>query len=437
MSPDFITNHLDDAAVLEASFREDPEAFASAFSVAWDERPGDPVLGVWHARLDAEGVLAAAPSRPTPDGLWRWADSLSEDRARRLLLWTVGLVVLGGLWYKVPDLFGVSGDYEYPYQAESAFHLRFMPLYALLPLLGVFALRFRADRQRLLWASGAALALGLVQAFRTVHGDAVAEDVAAVGAMHLPGLLLALGGALAMGARWRETEARMGFLQLVAETVALAALFLLGGVVLVAMTAALFSSIGVDVDALFEWVVPFGLIGVLPVGALMASQRPGSARVAPLVARVFGPLALAVLAVYFPALVLGGTLEDRDTLLSLNVALVGVLAIVLLMEAERPDVPRHWTDGVAFALAALALAADVTAFAFVAGRLAEGGLTPNRLAVVGFNALAAVHLGGLALMLGRRVLAGGPRPDDAWTARFLSVYTLWGAAVVLLFPLVF
>ena len=431
MTPDFIANHLDDPWELEVRFREDPEAFVAAFSVAWDERPGHPVLGVWHARLDAERALELAPPRPAPYTGWRWAESLPSEHARLLLMWTVGLVVAAGLWFKLPDLSGFG------FQDAQSFHLRFMPLYALLPLLGVIALRYHTGRQRLLVASGVVLALGVAQALRAVDGGAKTEDVALLGSLHLPGLLLAIGGALALGHRWSETEARMGFLQLVAETVALAALFLVGGVVLVMMTAALFGAIDVGVDVIFEWVVPFGLIGVLPVGALMASQRPGSARVAPLVARVFGPLALGVMAAYLPTLILSGALGDRDTLLSLNIALVAVLAIVLLMEAERPDVPRHWIDGVAFALAALALTANVVAFAFVAGRLAEGGTTPNRLAVVGFNALAAVHLAGLAISLGRRVLAGGPRPDDAWTARYLSVYTLWGAAVVLLFPLVF
>ncbi|HIG75122.1 MAG TPA: hypothetical protein EYQ24_11250 [Bacteroidetes bacterium] len=431
MTPDFITHHLDEPRQLEARFREDPAAFAQAFSIAHDERPADRVLAVWHARLDAEGLLGAEPTRPEPTTGWRWAEVLSADRARQLLGWTVALVMLGGLWSKLPEILGM----EYP--ADSAFYARYTPLFVLLPLLGVLAFRYRARRTALLGVGAAALVLLAVQAFRTIDGDGTTEAVAWLGVIHLPGLLLALGAGLALGPRWRDTEARMGYLQLIAETLALAALFLIGGVVLTILTFALFEAIGVNIEPVFEWVVPFGAIGVLPVGALMASQRPGGARVAPLVARVFGPLALAVLALYLPTLLVSGALDDRDTLLSLNIALIAVLAIVLLVEAERPDVPRHWTDGVAFALAALALAADVTAFAFVAGRLAEGGLTPNRLAVVGFNALAAVHLGGLAVALGRRVLAGGPRPDDAWTARFLSVYTLWGAVVVLLFPLFF
>ena len=441
ISPPFLLHHLDDPAELEARYRDDPRAFSAAFSVAWEERPDDAVLGVWHARLDAEGLLTREHvGTSAPDTGWRWAEVLSAERARMLLVWTVGLIALAGLVTKIPWGLGwtqYSGP-DHDYRLSADFHQRFAPFYILLPLLGIFALRYRPDRRLLTASLGIVGALLLVQALRPLHGDAVSEDAAWLATLHLPTLLISLGALLALGKRWRDVEARMSYLQLVGETGALAGLFLIGGVLLVGLTVALFSTIGVNAEELiFEWVVVFGALGVLPMGALMASQRPESARLAPLVARVFGPLALAVLAVYLPTLLVSGSLQERDTLLTLNIALLAVLALVLLMEAERPDVPRHWTDGVAAGLVILGLAADVAAFVFVAERLAEGGLTPNRLAVVGLNGLVAAHLAGLAVPLARRALRGGAAPDDTWTARFLTVYTLWGAAVVLVFPLVF
>lgn len=443
MTPQSILLHLDEPAALEARFREDPAAFAEAFAVAWDDRPTDPVLRTWHARLDADGALAAYEGRPAPVpvGGWAWAEALPLAQVRALLAWAVGLIVLGGLWLKVPDLIGMNdyGAPGYDYERSPAFHARFAPFYALLPLLGLFALRYRPDRRALVAAGAAVAVLLAVQAARPMAGlPGAAQDLAWLSAIHLPTLLLSLGGAVALGRRWHETGARTAYLQLVGESAALGALFLIGGVVLVGITAALFGAIGVSVEVwLFEWVVPFGLLGVLPIGALMAGLRPESGRVAPLVARVFGPLALAVLAVYLPTLLVSGALNDRETLLTLNVALIGVLALVILIEAERPDGPRHWTDGVGAGLVALALAADLTAFAFVAGRLAENGLTPNRLAVVGLNALVAIHLAGLVGPLVRRALRGGGAPSEAWTARFLGVYAAWGAVVVLVFPLLF
>ena len=425
MTPDALLGLRRDPAALETAYREQPEALAAALPDALDRQPGDLVLQAWAARLDVAPPRPAAPA-------WSWAEALPAERARALLWATVGLIALAGTWAKLPDLLGWT---EYVPDAVSpweAFHLRFAPFYVVLPLVALFAVRYRPPRSVLAVVGGAVLGLLAVQALRPVG-----TDTASLAALHLPLLLLSLGGAVALGARWRDADARIGYLQLVSETLALAGLLVLGGVILVGITAGLFGAIGVDIEPVFEWVAVYGALGVLPVGALLASQRVETSRIAPLVARTFGPLALAVFAVYLPTLLLSGGLEDRDALLALNAALVAVLALVILMEAERPDVRRHWTDAVAAALVALALAADLAAFASIAGRLLDGGLTPNRLAVVGMNVLVAVHFAGLVVPLVRRALGAGRRPDDRWTAGFLTAYTVWGAVVVLAFPFLF
>ncbi len=430
--PETLLSLQTDPPELEALYRERPAAFTDALAVALDRQPESVALQVWAARLDAE--LGTPVPRGAATG-WVWAEGLTPERARRLVWITIGLIAAAGLWAKWPQIAGWptydSAGPDFDYQRDDRFYGRFVPFMAVGPLLALFVLRYRTPRRLVLALAGAAVALLAVQGVRPIDTDA-----GWLSAMHVPLLLLSLGGVAAMGARWRDPEARVGYLQLVSETAAFAALLLLGGVVLVGLTAALFSAIGVDVEAMFEWVVPFGLLGVLPVGALVAGQRAEAGRVAPLVARVFGPMALAVLVVYLPTLLASGGLADRDSLLALNVALVAVLALVILMQAERPDVPRHWTDVVAFALVAVALVADAAALASIAGRLA-GGLTPNRLAIVGLNALVLVHFVGLVVPLGRRALGRGTWPGDAWTARFLSVYAVWGATVVLLFPLLF
>lgn len=430
--PETLLSLQTDPPELEALYREHPAAFTETLAVALDRQPESVALQVWAARLDVQ--LGTAPDRPAPAG-WTWAEVLTPQRALRLMWITIGLIVAAGLWFKWPTLAGwttwETAGADFDFERDDRFFGRFAPFMVMAPLLALFALRYRTPRHLLASVGVIALALLAVQALRPIDTDA-----GWLSAMHLPLLLLSLAGVAAMGTRWRETEARVGYLQLVSETVAFAALLLIGGVVLVSLTGALFAAIGADVEVLFQWVVPFGLLGVLPVGALVAGQRAEAGRVAPLVARVFGPMALVVLAVYLPMLLASGGLQERDSLLALNVTLIAVLALVILMQAERPDVPRHWTDIVAFGLVAVALVADIAAFASIIGRLA-GGLTPNRLAIVGLNALILVHFVGLVVPLGRRALGHGTWPGDGWTARFLSVYAAWGAAVVLLFPFLF
>ena len=431
MSPDTILALRHEPQELEVAYRQRPDGFADALAEALDRAPADLVLQAWAARLDLAPV--ATPKAVAPS--WAFASVLTPERARALLWVTVGLIVLAGTWAKLPALLGWTGPYggeAYDYARAGRFHSRYAPFYIMLPLLGVLAVRYRPPAR----VAGAVAAV-LAAAFAVQTVRPIGTDAGWLSAIHLPLSFLSAGGALALGARWRDTEGRLGYLQLVGEAVALAGVLLLGGAVLVGLTAGLFYAIGVEVDeVLFEWVVVYGAIGVLPVGALLASQRVEAGRLAPLVARAFGPLALVVLVVYLPTLVLSGGLTDRDSLLALNVMLIAVLALVLLMEAERPDRARVWTDGVAAALVALALLADLFALGSIVGRLA-GGLTPNRLAVVGLNVLVAVHFAGIVVPLVRRALGRGPGPDDAWTARFLTVYAVWSAAVVLLFPLVF
>lgn len=435
IAPETLLSLQRDPAGLEATYRAHPVAFTRALSVALDQSPDSLALQIWAARLDV--ALADTTDGPAPP-VWTWASALTPERVR-MLLWTVaGLILAAGTWAKLPDLLGwTRGSFESAdgltngYQRAEDFYARFVPFIAVLPLVALFAARYRPPVRLLATVGGIALALLAIQALRPVDTDA-----GMLASIHAPLLLLSLGGVLTMGTRWREVAARIGYLQLVSESLAFAALLALGGLILLGITAALFGAIGVEVSTvLFEWVAVYGIIGVLPVGALVASQRAESGRVAPLVARVFGPLALVVLAVYLPVLLATGGLADRDSLLALNVTLVAVLALVILMQAERPDVRRHWTDGVAFALVALTLLADLAALASIADRLA-GGLTPNRLAVVGMNALIAVHFVGLVLPLGRRALRGD-WPGDGWTARFLSVYAAWSALVVLVFPFLF
>ncbi len=406
---------------LEDVYRRQPDGFKDALSDAIDRAPADLVLQAWAARLD----LAPSADAKTSPPVWAFASVLAPERARTLIWATIGFVVFAGTWAKLPDIL------NWEWMESDPFMKRYMSFYVVLPMLGVLWARYRPSLQVALGVAGAIAGLLIVQSVRTVNGD-----VGELSNIHMPLLLLSLGGVVALGMQWRNAEARLSYLQLVSETVALASILLLGGVVLTGLTAALFEAISIDIDLLLEWVVPYGALGVLPVGVLLASQRIEASRLAPLVARVFGPMALAVFAVYLPVLVVSGGLEDRDSLLALNVALIAVLALVILMEAERPDKKRVWTDWVAAALVVLALLADLAAFGSIAARLA-GGLTPNRLAIVGLNVLVAAHLAGLVVPLVRRAIGQGPGPEDAWTARFMTVYALWSAAVVLVFPFLF
>ena len=70
-------------------------------------------------------------------------------------------------------------------------------------------------------------------------------------------------------------------------------------------------------------------------------------------------------------------------------------------------------------------------------RIAEFGVSPNKAAALGLNLLLLVHLAGSAVLAARFLRH---RPLDAlvrWHTRFLPVYAVWAAVVVVALPPLF
>jgi len=158
------------------------------------------------------------------------------------------------------------------------------------------------------------------------------------------------------------------------------------------------------------------------------------------VARLFLPLTLLVLllvAAILPAR-FGVLSEDRGTLLIFNAML---FAVMLLIVGATPlcagDLAPRAGAWLRRGIAAVAFAAAVVgayALAAVLSRTAHGGLTPNRLTVIGWN---VVNLLTLLVLLLRQVRAGREGWVRALHAAFgegLALYALWSAFVLVALP---
>ena len=431
---DEIARHANAPETLEALYRAAPAAFAAALADALAARPGDLVLRTWQARLDgAATTTAGAPAEiPSVEDSPLGA-ALAPGRLLGFVALTVGLGLLGGTYAKLPALTGLD---------EVGFYERHLPFFVLPALAALLAYRYRPARRPLMATAGVFGAMWLWQALRPGASE---SDTLLLGMLHAPILLWLVAGLAALGARWREAAGRVAYLQLTAEAAAVAGLIAAGGAALTGVTLGLFGAVGVSIEEeWFEWVVPYGAVGAPLVALFVVSLRRDEGRLVPMLARFFGPLALAVLAVYLPVLLAQGAapLRDRETLAAFDAMLGGALLLIVLLVAGRPAGRRHWTDGVVAGLAALALVADAVALVALGERLALG-LTPNRLALLGANVLVAVHLGGVLFYALRRLM-GRLRPDgarvdplEAWVAGYLPVYAGWAAVVVFVFPLLF
>mgnify|MGYP006198176669 CR=1 FL=1 len=136
----------------------------------------------------------------------------------------------------------------------------------------------------------------------------------------------------------------------------------------------------------------------------------------------------------------GGLVDvDRGLLILMDAILVLVLALLLYsISARDPLEPPGLFDGLQLVLVVAALAVDAVMLTAMLTRIAEFGSSPNKIAALGLNLLLLVHLVRAAwlsagCLRGRRPFAELER----WQTRYLPVYGVWAAIVVLVFPPVF
>ncbi|MFE7630854.1 permease prefix domain 1-containing protein [Kocuria sp. NPDC057446] len=262
-------------------------------------------------------------------------------------------------------------------------------------------------------------------------------------ALHAPVVLWLLAGIAYVGGRWRSDGRRMDFVRFTGELVIYYTLLALGGAVLIGLTFGALQVVGIDLEpVLEEWILPFAVPGALVVAAwLVEAKQNVVENIAPVLTRVFTPLTILMLLALLTVLTAAGGLVDvdRGLLILMDAILVLVLALLLYSTSARdPLEPPGLFDGLQLVLVVAALAVDAVMLTAMLTRIAEFGSSPNKIAALGLNLLLLVHLlraGWLSAgcLRGRRPFA----ELECWQTRYLPVYGVWAAIVVVVFPLVF
>ena len=156
-------------------------------------------------------------------------------------------------------------------------------------LAGYFACRRRAPRARLALLTAVPFALAaLVINVYPWDADSNTEMLAAV---HLPVALWFVVAYPYMGGTLRSHERRMDFVRFTGERFIYYVLIALGGGVLMGLTAGILEPAGVDVERIFEWVIPSGAAGAVVVAAwLVESEQRVVENMAPVLGMIFMPL---------------------------------------------------------------------------------------------------------------------------------------------------
>jgi hypothetical protein len=322
---------------------------------------------------------------------------------------------------------------------EPTWLVRNVSLFVLPFLAGYFARRRQLDARRCVLTASPFVVAALVVNLYPYGTDSATEIVVA---LHLP---VALWFAVAypyMGGTSRSHERRMDFVRFTGEWFIYYVLIALGGGVLMGLTAAILKPTGVDVERIFEWVLPSGAAGGVIVAAwLVESKQRVVENMAPVLTMLFTPLfavMLAGAAVVYAVTGLGGAF-DRELLGVFDALLLVVLGLVLYgMSARDPSTSPDWMDGIQLVAVVSALALDVMVLGAMIARIGELGFSPNRAAALGLNLVLLVNLAGAAWLAARFLLRRSRLHRlERWQTGYLPVFAVWAAAVVVVLPPLF
>jgi len=272
--------------------------------------------------------------------------------------------------------------------------------------------------------------------------------------IHLPLLAWIGTGVSVLGLRPGH-EDRFAFLVKSIEVFITGGLYALAGMAFVGITVGMFQALGLELSNEVRRLLVAGGGGLIPVMAVASAYDPyagptaqrfqqGLSGVIATLMRFLLPLTLIVLVIYLVVIPFNfmAPFRRREVLIVYNVMLFAVMGLLIgATPVRRPrDLPTVYQsalrDGIV-AVATLAVLISLYALSATVYRTVQGGITVNRLTVIGWN---SINIGILAM------LAYGQLKDirGAWVSTLQRAfsrgtlgYIAWGLFLTLAIPWLF
>ena len=407
-----IQSNLSEPAVLERLYRQNPSAFKSAFLEIYAEIKSQEVAQIWYERLHYTSEEVA------------WGNSRDWTF---LVVW----VLISAFFMQIPNMFGISPD---------TYFSRNMSLIVVTGMGALFVFQQQL-RFATIWSALAALLFSII--YMNVVMMDIQRDVYTLACIHVPIFLWIFVGYVYVGGANPAGPKGIEFLRFHGDLLVMTAVIALAGGLFSALTINLFHLIQWDIEKYYFKYGALSLLPVIPVlaGFLVQKNPPLVSKISPLIARIFTPLVFVTLLLFLGATPFSekDLFNDREYLFVFNGVLVGVMALLLfsLSEITKKSVSPFY-QYVLVGLAILALFENGLALSAIVFRLAEFGISPNRLAVLGSNVLMMGHVAWVTkqLIAFVRVKQEISSVENSMTL-FLPYYGAWAALVAFLFPLVF
>jgi hypothetical protein len=423
---DEILLNLDNPAKLESLYRQNKSVFKQAFNSLQPELQNNDLIRFWNERLNFS------------------KDEISWGTGKELLFVIIASL-LAGVIAKFPQIFSIN---------EEFFYQRNIGFIIFAALSAYFAWKNKLSAGKIGLISGLMLA-GVI--FINSLPAAEKSDTTILSCIHLLLFLWSLLGFAFVAEAGNNQEKRLAYLKYNGDLVVMTTLILIAGAIMTGITIGLFKLIGFNIEEFyFRNIVVFGLPAAPILATYLIQANPQLVgKVSPVIAKIFSPLVLLMLAVYLVAMVYSGKdpYNDRQFLLIFNALLIGVMAIIFFSVAgtswkkeaspfRKGDTsffqtgkPETW---ILFLLCLITIVVNGIALSAILFRISEWGITPNRMAVLGGNILILINLllvtVQLFKVLSKKAEISGVGKAIAF---YLPVYVIWTIVVTFIFPLIF
>lgn len=404
--------HIDQPHELEKMYRNDNDKFHRAFNAAFANLKENPIAQFWNERLNYQ----------QENIFW----------GKKNELFTIAIIAfIAGLIAKIPHLAGIKEDFFF--QRNIGF--------VVFPMLMVyFSWKQNIAFKKLLLPILIVLLSALFINFLPTNDK---SDSIILACIHLPIFIWTIVGYTYIGGDLKDTERKISFLRYNGDFVVMTAVLVLSGILFTAITIGLFKLIGLNIELFYtQYILIWGASSIPIVSTYLVQNNPQLVnKISPVIAKIFTPIVFLTLLVFLIAVGYTGKniYTDRDFLLIFNALLIGVMAIILfsLSEATK-SIHSKFNLIILLGLSILTIITNGMALTAILSRLAEFGITPNRLAVLGANLLIFTNL----IVVASKLYSIIKRKKDAQEienviARFIPIYGIWAALVTLFFPLLF
>ena len=408
------------------------EVFQSALQACFEENPDNLLFAAWFYRFQQTPETRVKPRREV-----NWALA-------------VPLSILTGL------IFWALSDFE------TLIYLDHLPLLALWwsPIATMSALVFMVVTAKKNQVRAVALGLGLFAAAAYAMLLAPGLDVPwkinhylDLAAIHIPLLCWIALGISVLGLKSNRGD-RFAFLIKSIEVMITAGLYLIAGMVFGVITIAMFEALSISFPDILMRLIAAGGFGLLPVLAVASVYDPtaapseqdfnqGLSKFIATMMRLLLPLTLGVLVIYIFVIPFNflEPYKNREVLIVYNLMLFAIMGLLLGVTpisgvGLSPQLQKWLRMGI-ITVAILAELVSIYALSATVFRTIEGGLTINRLTIIGWN---SINIYLLFLLIYKQFKAGREEWIDSLHSVFSlasTAYLVWGLFLVLAIPWLF